>query len=202
MIKVEKPIRLFLWSVLLLLLLSGCAGSVKNMSPMSEAEALSPIEEGKAKIVFMRPSSLGFAIQSSVFEIKGGKPALVGIVAAKKKVAYQLDPGEHLFMVVGESADFMSAELDANKTYYALVTPRMGMWKARFSLRPVHASELNTADFNDWFEECEWVTKNADTETWFSDNLDNIQSKQEEYYPEWMEKALADRPKLSPQDGK
>jgi len=126
MIKVEKPIRLFISSILLILLLSGCAGSVKNMSTMSEAEALSPIEEGKAKIVFMRPSSLGFAIQSSVFEIKADKPALVGIVAAKKKVAYQVEPGEHLFMVAGESADFMSAELEANKNLLCLGDSKNG----------------------------------------------------------------------------
>ena len=108
-------------------------------------------EEGQSMIVFMRPSGMGYGIQSSVFEIDNTEPKLAGIVAAKKKVAYRIAPGNHLFMVVGESADFMSAELEANKTYYALVTPRMGMWKARFSLRPVHADELNTNQFNDWF---------------------------------------------------
>lgn len=84
-------------------------------------------EKGKSLIVFMRPSSIGYAIQSSVFEVKGDDVHLAGIVAAKKKVAYQVEPGKHLFMVVGESADFMSAELEKDKTYYALVTPRVGM---------------------------------------------------------------------------
>ena len=30
------------------------------------------------------------------------KPSIVGIVAAKKKVSYEVEPGEHLFMVTGE----------------------------------------------------------------------------------------------------
>ena len=60
-------------------------------------------------IVFLRPSTLGFAVQSSVFNATEDTPDLVGIVAAKAKVAYQLDPGDYLFMVIGESADFMTA---------------------------------------------------------------------------------------------
>jgi len=136
--------------LLLALLLSGCAGTVKNMRTVPPDRIVTAPEEGKSMVVFMRPSGLGFAIQSSVFEIKGDNPSLVGIVAAKKKVSYQLEPGKHLFMVVGESADFMSAELEVNKAYYALVIPRMGMWKARFSLKPIHADELNSSQFKQW----------------------------------------------------
>jgi hypothetical protein len=150
----------------------------------------------------MRPDTLGYAIQSSVFEIKGEKPTLAGIVAAKKKVAYQLEPGKHLFMVVGESADFMSSELEANKTYYVLVTPRMGWWKARFSLKPVHANEINSSQFNEWLESCEWVEMTAASHNWASSNMTSIQSKHKEYIQKWMSKNSSDRPKLLSQDGK
>ena len=109
----------------LLLFLSGCAGPVANMQMVPFERIVSAPEKGKSMVVFLRPSGFGFAIQSSVFEITGDTPSLVGIVAARKRVSYQLQPGTHLFMVVGESADFMSAELEANKIYYALVTPRM-----------------------------------------------------------------------------
>lgn len=159
-------------------------------------------EEGKSIVVFMRPSSVGFAIQSIVFEIKGDNPALAGIVAAKKKVSYQLEPGKHLFMVIGESAGFMLAELEANKTYYALVTPRMGMWKARFSLKPIHADELSSSRFSEWLEGCEWVEKSPASDNWASDNMASIQSKHKEYHTKWISKDLSERPKLLPQDGK
>jgi len=160
-------------------------------------------EKGKAVIVFMRPSGVGFAIQSSVFEVKDNKTAsLAGIVAAKTKVAYRLDPGKHLFMVVGESADFMTADVLPDKTYYAFVTPRMGVWKARFSLEPKHKQELNTADLNSELDSCKWVEKSPESEDWMRDNMEDIESKRAEYYPEWMQKDEADRPHLMPEDGK
>lgn len=62
----------------------GCAGSVSHMSAVETAPSM---QAGKARIVFMRPQSLAYAIQSSVFEISDDPTALVGIVAAKKKVA-------------------------------------------------------------------------------------------------------------------
>jgi len=191
----------FLILLTFILIMSGCAGTVKHMQVVPMDKVVSAPEAGKAMVVFMRPSTLGFAIQSSVFEIINNDPSLIGIVAAKKKVSYQLEPGEHLFMVVGESADFMSAELEANKTYYALVTPRMGMWKARFSLKPVHISEINTPQFNEWLQECEWVEKSPTSDDWARENMLSIRSNQEEYYEKWINKELSDRPKLLPQDG-
>ena len=189
--------------VVLAFLVSGCAGTVKNMRevPADRAEVIP--EKGKAVIVFMRPSGMGFAIQSSVFEIKDENPSsLAGIVAAKTKVAYRLDPGKHLFMVVGESADFMTADVQPGKTYYAYVTPRMGMWKARFSLEPKHQQELSSADFNSALENCIWVEKSTDSENWMQDNIESIKSKRAEYYPEWMQKPEVERPHLLPEDGK
>jgi len=190
-------IALFVLSVFL----SGCAGTVKNMRVVPDDRIVSAPSDGKSVVIFMRPSGVGFAIQSSVFEIKGDTPVLAGILAAKKKVAYKLEPGKHLFMVVGESADFMSAELEANKIYYALVTPRMGWWKARFSLEPINITELKPSQLNEWLEGCEWVEISAASNNWASANMNSIQSKRNEYYSEWIRKGLSDRPKLEQHDG-
>jgi len=142
-----------------------------------------------------------YAVQSSVFEIRNSEPSIVGIVAAKTKVAYEVEPGEHLFMVVGESADFMSATLEADKTYYAMVTPRMGWWKARFSLKPVHAGELGSDQFKTWLDECQLVVPSKETAAWAKENSDSVQQKYDKYYEAWLEKEAAERPKLSPEDG-
>lgn len=194
---------LFLLALLLVVgALSGCAGPVKRMEVVSPEMVPSRPESGKSMVVFMRPSGFGFGIQSSVFEVKDKQPLLAGIVAAKKKVAYQLDPGEHLFMVIGESADFMSADLEADRTYYALVTPRMGVWKARFSLRPVHADMLGSPEFDEWAKECEWVVNTPESAQWAKDNLPSILSKQEKYYEKWMSKDASERPRLLKEDGR
>lgn len=188
-------------AALALALSAGCAGSIKNMREALPDYAPKP-EPGKAMLVFMRPSGMGFAVQSSVFEIKDNTPVLAGIVAAKAKVAHQVEPGNRLFMVVGESGDFLSADLVAGKTYFALVTPRMGAWKARFSLAAVHAADLSGAEFNGWFNDCRWVEKSQESAVWFQENLPDITTKYVEYYPKWMGKAEADRPKLVAGDGK
>ncbi len=98
----------------------------------------------------MRPSAFGGAVQSSVFDVATAENVLVGIISSMAKVAYKTAPGELIFMVVGESADFMGAEVEAGKKYYALVTPRVGVWKARFSLKPMHKDELQSEEFMDW----------------------------------------------------
>ena len=48
----------------------------------------------------------------------------IGILSGKTKVAHLTEPGEKLFMVIGENADFMKATLEAGKTYYALKTEK------------------------------------------------------------------------------
>jgi hypothetical protein len=189
--------------VVLASLISGCAGTIKNMREVPADRAEFTPEKGNAVIVFMRPSGMGFAIQSSVFEIKDNNPStLAGIVAAKTKVAYRVEPGKHLFMVVGESADFMTADIQPNKTYYAYVTPRMGVWKARFSLEPKHKADLNTSDFSSALADCKWVEKSPDSDKWMLDNLDSIKSKRADYYPDWLQQPENERPHLLPEDGK
>jgi hypothetical protein len=142
---------------------------------------------------------LGFAVQSSVFDVTGGNPDFVGIVSAKKKIAHYASPGQHRFMVIGESADFMGATLDAGKVYYALVTPRMGWWKARFSLKPVHTAEISGPDFPDWFADTQWVENREAAVTWSAQNMNSIKTKMSEDLHEWQQKAA--KPMLLAADG-
>jgi hypothetical protein len=187
--------------VALALIVSGCAGTVKNMQELPGGSPAVVPDAGKAVIVFMRPSGAGFGVQSSVFEIQDGRATLAGIVASKTKVAYQVNPGKRVFMSVGESADFMSADILPNKTYYAVVAPRMGMWKARFSLEPQRREDLGTAEFRKSLDECRWVAKTPASEAWVADNFTSIQSRIASNYPEWSQKPEAERPHLKPEDG-
>ncbi len=186
----------------LALFISGCAGTVRNMQEVSAAAPAVVPEPGKAVLVFMRPSGIGFGVQSSVFAINDNYPAVVGIVAAKTKVAYRVNPGKHLFMAVGESAEFLSAEILPDRTYFVRVEPRMGMWKARFALEPIRQKDLGSAAFAAELSDCKWVEKTAATDAWASGNIASVQSKRAEYYPGWIKQAEADRPHLRPEDGK
>ena len=186
----------------LLGLLAGCAGTVVNMREIPASQAPAAPEPGKAMVVFLRPSGLGFAVQSSVFELQGEQPVLVGIVASKTRVAYQVAPGRHTFMTIGENADFMSAEVVAGKTYYVKVEPRMGMWKARFGLDPYRQKDIGTAAFNGELNDCKPVAKGPESDAWAASNMMSIRQKRTEYYADWMKKPDAERPQLRPEDGK
>ena len=187
-------------SLLPLLLLAGCAGPISHMREMSEGETPPLVPPGKAVVVFMRPSGLGYAIASSVYELRRDGDVFVAIVPAKRKVAYVADPGPTRFMVVSEAADFMAAELEAGKTYYALVTPRMGVWKARFSLRPLTAQDLGGVQFREWETECRWIDNTPASYAWAKEHWSDIQSKKVDYLQKWEPRT--DKPTLRASDGR
>jgi len=191
--------RIVRW-LLLAALVTGCAGPISHMREMAAGEVPPAAPVGKTVIVFMRPSGLGYAIASSVYELKSDGDVFVGIVPAKRKLAYVANPGSTRFMVVSEAADFMAADLEAGKTYYALVTPRMGMWKARFSLRPLTAGDLQGAQFKDWEGDCTWIDNTPASHGWAKQHWADIQSKKVEYLQKWEPRA--DKPVLRATDGR
>ena len=188
------------WGLALLLLasLGGCQSSM-----MVKAGGTEPMPApGKALVVFLRPSSFGGAIQSSVYDTHEGEDTFIGIVSTKTKVAYQAEPGDHLFMVVAENADFMIAHLDAGKTYYALVSPRMGMWKARFSLLPIHNTadakySLRSTNFQEWTQATGWVRTTPEAVQWYRDHAANIHEKKLDYMRKWDAADAAQKAELT-----
>jgi len=188
--------------VILLAMASGCTSTA--MRPLGPGSVPSAPAPGGSVIIFMRPSFVGGAIQSSVFELRPDGDKFVGIVSSKTKIAYATEPGQHLFMVIEENADFMRANMAAGKTYYALVTPRMGWWKARFSLRPVHRNEIGSGEFNGWDEATHFVENTDESRQWARDNWPSIQDKKVDYVRKWNQKSEADKNELTllEQDGK
>jgi hypothetical protein len=167
----------------------------ENMQFQTDVSRVSP---DKATVVFMRPSQLGWLISAPVFELIGDIEKLIGVSTYGTRIDYQTTSGEHTFMVIGESADFMKANLEAGKTYYALVTPRMGVWKARFSLHPVHKpTETNvnftqaTPEFNSWVSSTKPVVMNSKANIWQTENQESVSEKRKEYFTTWQSKTLA-----------
>ncbi|MDR0354013.1 MAG: DUF2846 domain-containing protein [Opitutaceae bacterium] len=168
-------------------LFSGCASqhmtrTASNIHP--------PIPDKQAQIVFMRPSSFGGAIQSSLYEVRGDAQEFLGIVSAKTKLAHHVPAGEHLFMVVAENADFMAANVEAGKTYYVLVSARPGVWKARFSLIPIHndpAEKYNLTDpqFANWVKSTHFVELLDSGRKWYEDHANNISQMRRDYMAKW-----------------
>ena len=195
----------YIFTLLGTLLLAGCASN--PMDPVAD-QTIPAAAPDKAQVVFMRDAYPGKAIVSSLYDVTDGKTQFIGVMANGTKIAYPTTPGKHTFMVVSEAADFMEADLVAGKTYYALVTPRMGLWKARFSLWPISndpeaAHSLKSKNFKGWVEDTDLVTNSPKSLAWYERVKASIEKKRAEYWPVWQEKsadAVAERT-LKPSDG-
>jgi hypothetical protein len=176
------------------------ASSNKLMQPAAQQQA-PQLEAGKAMLVIMRPSHAGGAIAASVYDVTGEQITLIGVLGPKDKVAYQVAPGPHRFMVVAENADFMEATLDAGKTYYAVLRARPGLWKARFSLLPIHATSadqynLQDPEFQKWNAASEWVERTERADAWFAENHASVEGKHRDYLVKWDRMAPNDKAEL------
>ena len=185
-------VKNLLISALFLLLLSGCQSTL--MEPAAE-QAQTNAQAGQSQVVFIRSAFIGKAIQASVYDITSGTPEFIGIVSNDTKVSYMTSPGEHMFMVVGESADFLKANVLEGKTYYSVVSPRIGFWKARFSMHPVRNDEsakfkYHSKDFKEMLSDSLFVEGGAKAKQWAINNANSISSKMNKYLPEWKLKAV------------
>jgi len=168
-----------------LALVAGCS-LVRPASPPA-----GPAEE-QAVIVF-----LGRAAGALLYDVsEGDEERFIGISDPGTKVAYLTPAGRRRFMVVGETADFLDADLAPGKTYYALVTTRPGWWAARFSFRPVRRAEAETGREATWIAEFRWVEPNERGQRFATNHSRTVHTKKLGNLPKHEAKAPVDRAKV------
>lgn len=175
--------------------LFGCAYPKMNYSkPINQAPA---VQADKALVYFLRTDSKGYKIHAVVYDGE----EFIGMVPYNQKLPYMATPGEHTFMVVSEAADFMKADLLPGKTYYVEVVPRMGMWRARFSLKPVTQEKLESKRVRKRINKSRLIENIDLAYVWAKNNHNSVLSKKAEYYPKWQKRDDEDKPYLRPTDG-
>ncbi|MCB1581973.1 MAG: hypothetical protein KDI92_02840 [Xanthomonadales bacterium] len=172
------------------------------LSPVAASE-----ESKETEVVFLRSSTVGAFIKSTIYEVTDGEIKFIGILANKKKISYKTTGGKHMFMVVSEAADFMEANLEDGKTYYSVITPRMGAWKARFSMWPIRNDEsseyyFGSEKFNKWMDKVKPHEPGKKDAKWFEKNQDSVAKKKAKYWEKWLEKTPEDlaQKTLNPED--
>ena len=161
----------------------GTGGMVKADQPVV-------VRPDEATVVFMRATMFGAAISAAVYDVTASDSKFIGIIEHGTKLAYHVPAGEHTFMVASEAADFMKATLSPGKTYYALVTPRMGAWRARFSFRPLRQADLAGAEFSEWDKGTNLVENSPKSLAWAAQNAASVQEKRTAYWIKWTEKPI------------
>jgi hypothetical protein len=101
------------------------------------AQTIDPAPADKAVIYFVRPSSLGFAINFSYLD----SAQLIGKFNGPAYIRYTCDPGRHLFWARSENRDFVEADVEAGKIYFIEAIVNMGAVKAAVNLDPIDPND-------------------------------------------------------------
>jgi len=178
------------------------AAPAAALTPASTAPLAAAAE---AKVIFMRATNYGGNVAASLFDVtSSGEAKFIGILRPHNKIVYPVQPGQYTFMVVSEAADFMQATVVGGKTYYTLITPRMGAWKARFSFKPIRGDELDGSQFAGWDRSTRTVTNTSTTLAWARENAASVADKRDRWWPEWSSKSETQRAAqtLNAEDGR
>ena len=92
--------------MVLAVLLAGTAfaKTSKYMDKMEDDSYAPAPGENESMVVFLRSSNFGKSYNASIYDITSDDLDLIGIINFKEKMVYITNPGEHLFMVIGENA--------------------------------------------------------------------------------------------------
>jgi hypothetical protein len=164
-------------AALVALALAGCAAAPgANISPLMERygkQRIVPQGPNEALILFIRENEDNNATQATVYELANDGDHFIGVSSGSTRLAWAVHPGYHLFMVIGETADFLSAQVDGGKTYYMMVAPRWGFFKSRFSFRAVRRQELGGPEWQAW-QQLELLRCGPGCADWVDDNVNSI----------------------------
>jgi Protein of unknown function (DUF2846) len=99
------------------------------------------VQEDKALVYVVRPTSMGMAIKSFFF----CDDDILGINKGSSYFFAQVDPGKHVFWSKSENVDALELEVEAGRTYYLQQHVRMGAFKARTKLEVLGEGEGKAA---------------------------------------------------------
>ena len=186
--------RLFVLSAIWIIIFTGCAGTSRYMKKIPGGKEYTP-EKGKALVIFMRPSGMGFKNHTIIYDITSGtnNANFVGIVPSKKKLAYQSKPGKRLFVSTGSiglffGLTFMIANLEKDKTYFVKIEAGGGGW----ALIPIHKEELmkrKKAKFPGYYKETKFVENTEKGYKWSKRKWPRILNKNSKYFRRWERKS-------------
>ena len=127
-----KTRNLWRWIAPLMLIITGCV-STPHKAKMEITDLISQPQPGKALIIFLRSShSYSDSLATQLFDDE----RYIGTSRPETLISYQAQPGKHLFIAMVDKVNFLSADLQAGKTYYVLVTFRGDAISQQFGLIP------------------------------------------------------------------
>ena len=193
-----------IFAVLFFSLMQGCTSNLMTRSQTGVVESSGNDE--LATIVFMRSSFVSGAIGVELFEINDGELEFVGALSNGSKIAHKTKPGRKVYMAYGTSADFMIADVEANKTYYSIVRPNWGT--GGFAPTPIRGDgstdyNMESKDFEKWKNGTNLIEKKPQAEQWFANNREKYVNIYNEHWVRFQNKTESEKDQrtLHPSDG-
>ena len=131
--------------ILFSLILFACASPIQYLDS-HPANTLKPAPQGKAQMVFLRPSGLWAGMPAYFVEVNPttGEKNLLGILQGRDQYVVDIIPGEHHYIVTdGAHIGMVKLNAEPGKRYYALARP---VYAAGYKLRPIRTD--GTTDYN------------------------------------------------------
>ena len=178
------------------LVVGGCVALRGMREVPAERVAVKPPAD-QAAIVFMRPAPT--AATTSLFELRGPQDRFIGLLVQGTRMVYLTAPGRTRFMVIGRSANFLDAELEAGKTYHVVVLLGEAI-DEHFRLQPLRLNGVQSPAVQDCVAACKWVENTDTSEGWARRESSSIQRKKAHYLPIWERRP--NRPTLLATDGR
>jgi len=141
------------------------------------AQGFQPPADGKAVIYFARVTKYGKPVDFEFFH----QDKYIGAFKGDQYMRYELEPGTHLLWASSENKEFITAEVEAGKTYIVMVDVIMGAMKARVGLTPI--SQNDTEQFE---RAKELIVKRAPTVTPDA-KIEKMNKKLEKFIAEKLE---------------
>jgi len=181
------------------LAITGCASNTLVVS--SRDQTLAAPTADKAQIIFLNPAgSIGGALLSGVYDVKGSDKEFYGMLGSKTKMVQNVEPGRHLFMShILAYSHFLDANVEAGKRYYVLLRFVYGRG---LQLRPIRNSgdsefSANNPKFDEWKNGSEFVVKTAEADAWYAKYKNVVDEAQAKAWAEWQNKSDTQRAELT-----
>lgn len=133
--------RYLFFAILCAFSLGGCSMSLSNaVEPVSKIKNIMVSADGsldvgdKAKITFLRQTNNSQEVYKTlnayVYDFSGKSAKFIGVIPDGNKFESYFEPGEYYLAVVSKSSvDFIKANVNAHKNYYAVVNQRFDGYK-------------------------------------------------------------------------
>ncbi|MBK5722635.1 hypothetical protein JGH11_17305 [Dysgonomonas sp. Marseille-P4677] len=99
-------------------------------------EILAQPSKGKCMVYIARRETAAMLVKFSMYD----GDIFLGKLAHKKYIAYECNPGQHVFIAKGENTFYVDANLEEGKIYVMDMKVKMGVISARVSLDPLDKS--------------------------------------------------------------